>query len=216
MRLNCIQTDDQLLVEAYGFPDQLVYTGEILMWLTCAVRSSPDSNQLGYAEPVMSVLDREELVFHVSVRTPSTPLAIQSRNSCWARLFRNPAIAFGFPVLQQPHLGMARGLCMEMSLPMMATLAEASHVSMLGDRIVMKGYSCFLVPTVSTDTAIVWHAICNEDGSYMSHFDPRILHVSPKPQRTILLSELDFFRHFVGWCTIVKSGLGEFNIRPWP
>jgi hypothetical protein len=119
---------------------------------------------------------------------------------CWSRLFRNPVLVRGFPILRRNlH---ESGL--ELPLNMIAELVGVSRAHVFNDVVFIKGYSTMLVPSRQEHDLIVWHVFSNADGSRISYLDNTLPHL-----QGVGIHNLQTARHIIGWCSGVISHAGR-------
>lgn len=223
----CI-TDGEVHVEATGTKYGLAEVAEQLMWVSTALHTSKrdDTQQSQHAPNAYINSCQMEVrggatgpslrthwqgshvgTVNITVGYETKPLdhvPELSNGSCWHRLFRNCEITTGYPIpprrLEQPGL--------DIPLDMMADLIRAERVTQFGLNLVILGFSSLLYAADYQDGVILWHLICNHDGSQVSFSDPRVpLVASPKE---LLPSPQDVgrARHIVGWTNKVQNLTG--------
>ena len=209
--------EKDVVVTATGLDDDLAELAEQLAWLCCAVQSSPHPSKLACCQPLVKWCNStESLPTTADVKFTISPYyeiierdAVNNAGHCWYDLFRNPTIVEGFPVPHRSAIDKdVDGI--EMPLMLMTVLAEATHASMINERLMIKGFSRLLLPVKDAKGALIWHLLFNTDGSYIRYTDPRIADVKSNINRSISPSDLDGLRHFVGWCSKVESHAGMF------
>ncbi|KAK5745366.1 hypothetical protein LTR17_001527 [Elasticomyces elasticus] len=126
--------------------------------------------------------------------------------TCWHRMFQNPAIAAGYPIPIRTHG--QQGL--EVPLDMMARLGETPRVVLYDDVTILKGFSSLFAPTRCVGDSIVWHYLVNRNGSRISHNDGE--EASRGTNRAINSSTMETARHFVGWTANAEQMAGSDNI----
>ncbi|KAL4923996.1 5'-methylthioadenosine/S-adenosylhomocysteine nucleosidase family protein [Aspergillus undulatus] len=105
----------------------------------------------------------------------------------------------------------------EISLEILAALIQTRKTSFFDGKIYLKGYAIILVPTELTGNTVIWHAIYNEDDSYIAYVDPRIEKLPGLYPGNIQFEQMKDYRHIVGWCSSVINNTGStaaaYNIR---
>ncbi|KAK5676454.1 hypothetical protein LTS10_010754 [Elasticomyces elasticus] len=126
--------------------------------------------------------------------------------TCWHRMFRNPAIAQGYPIPTRAHG--QQGL--EIPLDMMASLGETPNVALYDDITMLKGFSSLFTPTKRVEDSVIWHFLVNRDGSRISYNDG--VETSSAASRAIHPMALATARHFVGWTPNAEQMAGSDHI----
>lgn len=125
--------------------------------------------------------------------------------SCWQKLFRNPVIVQGYPILCR--IGKEVGL--EISLEMMALLGNASRYTTFEDTLILKGFSTMFVPTASSKDSITWHFLFNEDDQIRIPYTEASRRCQIRETVDgVNASRLGSARHFLGWAVDVEQHTG--------
>lgn len=132
------------------------------------------------------------------------PREQQQDGQCWHKLFNNPVIVAGYPVLPRSCLETSKGL--EVPFDILIALAETPVLTSFGLSCLMKGYSTMLVPVLEICNTIVWHFVFNETGDRLSFLDSRLSDL--RSIRPIAVDDHQI-RHIVGWCSNAKSMAGK-------
>jgi hypothetical protein len=207
----------KLMVEASGTRCSIAETGEQLAWLCAALRTSPREHGVIICTPFISdihndntslpepefpscpgILCKIDVIFQKEVNE-SEP----SNGQCWHRLFRNPVIVKGYPILRRQELDTG----LEIPLNVMARLAQAQRVNTFNGKIFVKGFSTMLVPTKRIGDLLIWHLFYNEDGSRISYLDSTVAHCV-----NLNVQDLEKTRHILGWCLNVQFYAGRFSV----
>ncbi|CAN9286913.1 unnamed protein product [Alternaria alternata] len=133
---------------------------------------------------------------------------VSVNGTCWTRLFTNPIIVSGYPILRKSTP--ATGL--EASLGIMTSLLQAQQLVRLENRVIMKGFDALLVATeiFADDNLIMWHAYASSKlGKRISYFDPRIEETTSNERDLPLLRSLEYCRHVIGWCSEATDFCGH-------
>lgn len=125
---------------------------------------------------------------------------------CWHGLFQNPVVVLGYPTRNRTIE--ERGL--EMPIEMMATLVGCDRITTFAGKFYIKNFNKMLVLTKQIGDMLIWHYLCNDDGSYISYTDPRVRAMSSPIASDVDISTLESARHVVGWCSHVRSYAGKF------
>lgn len=209
----------KLKVEVRGSAYSIAEIGEQLSWLGSALRSSPQSDQVVYCHPqvgkLRAVHDEDQggkkqqgtdfcadISFSIKMETLA---ASKINGECWHDIFRNGVVVEGFPLSRRPEAGAAKGL--DIPLPMMARLAQASYVNTFLGSPIIKGFSSMLIPTEDHEELVVWHLVHNKDGDRISYLDSHVL-----PEKGISALKLSQARHILGWCSNARHLAGMVNI----
>ena len=186
-----------VLLTIDGSPAEIVEVGQQIAWIATALRLSPFPDRVCFYRPVITrntgPLSMQFTIEFESEQVPESQYA--ARSPCWLPLFRNAAIAKDFPV---PQRGGEIGL--EITLPTMVALVEASHAFEYEGGIVIKGFSAMFVPVRRRGSIVQWHLISNEDPAKHLAYNAVL---NRCPDRA-LLKDLDFrslftTRAIVGW-----------------
>lgn len=195
-------------VKVSGSPYFVAEIGEQLAWMSAALRPSLGDQKAVYYthQPyVDSILPNPsgDLCFDCSIKYRAESHDLSSLThigQCWHRMFNQPVVVQGFPVLRRPET--STGL--ELPLNMMTALVEATFINLFNGNVFIKGFSMMLVPTKRSDDLIVWHCICTETpGSHISYLDCDVDHVE------VSLMDLENYRHVVGWCADAVCNTGK-------
>jgi hypothetical protein len=100
-------------------------------------------------------------------------------------------------------------LGLELTLEVVTRLAETNHVDDFNGRIVIKGFSRLLVPSLLMGDTIVWHLVQTPPDQRISYLDMPVTDTGP-----IGFDDLTSKRHIVGWClgSLYRAGRA---FRPW-
>ncbi|KAK0717673.1 hypothetical protein B0T26DRAFT_645268, partial [Lasiosphaeria miniovina] len=120
-------------------------------------------------------------------------------------LFRNPVLVEGYPILIRHNANTG----LEISLDVMAKLANTRKISLFGGKILIKGFSTILVPTRRHLGFIFWHRVFNTDGSYLSFTDASVKKCLKDYPKDLAVSELEGSRHILGWCSNANNLTGS-------
>jgi hypothetical protein len=187
--------ESEFIVEASGRADFVAETGEQFAWLGAALRSSPYELGVAYCTPFISdirvgTLSCGDILCKIEFTMRKIEDHFESSNSqCWHNMFRNPVVVNGYPIPRRPES--VAGL--EIPLNMMTGLAGTQQVNTFNGKLFIKGFSTMLVPTKHSGDLLIWHLLCNKDGSHISYRDNTIPHVE-----NLCLSDLEHARHVIG------------------
>jgi len=218
-----VSSTDEYLIVAHGDPYTIPEFIEQIAWLAAALRISPPQETPVIMSPRITTLSVEastgiypnritissRLTFEIQ---DSEPPAVSVKGTCWTKLFTNPVIVSGYPILRKPTP--AAGL--EASLGIMTSLLQARQVVLLENRIIMKGFDTLLVATefIMDGNLIMWHAYnSSKPGKRISYFDPRIEEITSKERDLPLLRSLKNCRHVIGWCSEATDFCGKLGTR---
>ncbi|KAK4451988.1 hypothetical protein QBC34DRAFT_436242 [Podospora aff. communis PSN243] len=215
-----------------GLVDSLSEVVEILSWLGSALSESFDPQRVSHRRAQLVLRENKtlnsdppclELKFledgdslaeefsRLGVKEGPAPLEVPvapvnpPRGDCWKRALKNPAVAVGFPVPRRAPK--VRGL--EISLDAMALLVGAPRLALFNGHAVLKGHNAAMVLAAeSPDQMMLWHFICNEDGSRLPYSDPRIKS-SFVVEEVSALERIRGARHLLGWASNVSYNIGS-------
>ncbi|KAF3182049.1 hypothetical protein TWF225_006544 [Orbilia oligospora] len=224
----CIQ-DSKLIVEAIGTRDSVAEVGEQLGWLGAAFYSSTWDAGLTSIIPIINEINPRD----ISKSTPGPPHCpelicdidfivqeraaypvsstnpISSNGQCWHKMFRNPVVVEGYPILRRPRV--ESGIGLEIRLNMMAGLVQTKRVNIFDGKIFIKGYSAMLVPIKKDGDMLIWHFLYSDTGERISYLD-KTFHAED-----ISIPALETARHVVGWCSKASYHAGAadavYNIK---
>ncbi|KAJ4144622.1 hypothetical protein LMH87_003497 [Akanthomyces muscarius] len=197
----------KFVVEAYGIVVSIAETGEQLAWLGAALRTSPRQSGLVHCIPMISTIRTDvaecrsegcqtsavDYICSMAFTMVEVPQPLNTTNGqCWHDIFKNPVVVRGYPIPKRTQW--STGL--EISLNIMAGLAQTQRVDRFDDKVYIKGFSTLLIPTWLNDDIICWHLVYNKDGGRISYLDGDL----DQEQRIARLNPEDF-RHVLGWCS---------------
>lgn len=200
--------------EVTGSAYSIAEVGEQLCWLGSALRSSPHPDQVTYCQPQVGKLraindegqsgkkqHATEFVAYISFAFKEKTFASEVNGECWYNLFRSGVIVEGFPISRRPEVGAVKGL--EISLSMMARLAQANSVNTFLGSAILKGFSAMLIPTENHEEVTMWHLVHNKNGDRISFLDSTVV-----PVEGVSASQLSQSRHILGWCSNARHLAG--------
>ncbi|KAK2811331.1 hypothetical protein FQN50_002207 [Emmonsiellopsis sp. PD_5] len=197
-RLDSNQADGtSILFSAVGSANRIAEIGEQLAWLVVAMHSSPDGHGVASCRPLLkNQCSGNSYAWKIGTTLGEkyvSPAPLHGQ--CWHNLFRNPVVVEGYPIPRRPTG--TPGI--EIPLRMMAELIQTSWVNPFAGRLVIKGFSQMLVPTEIRGDIIMWHLLQSKEGERIPYSDCIAF-----PQVEILISNLENFRHVLGWCSEMK------------
>lgn len=209
--------ESTLLVEVIGTPYSVAEIGEQMAWLGASLRSSPYPEGVAYSRPMIDnirVIQNKgkapakaylaELQSDIKFHVYSKQSASEENGLCWHSLFRNPMVVEGFPILRRPDERTVSGI--EISLYIMASLAQARYVNIFMGGVYVKGFSTLLVPTEQCGDTTMWHLVHNRNGDRISYLDSPVL-----PTEQVTVQQLEKARHVLGWCSEAKYLAGMYQ-----
>jgi hypothetical protein len=192
-------------VTARGTEDFIISVAQQISWLAAVCQEKQD--QLTYAYVGFfeaSHADPSGIpAFDVDAKLeiPST----QDSGSCWNTIVGPAVLVTGFPLPERNHN--ERGL--EVSIPVMAALAETPKAVTFGDGFVFKSRCHALVPIEDLGFSIQWHLVdAYPEKLEWAHIDKACL---TRLRRPVKESEFWSRRSFLGWCPQVLELLGKFS-----
>ncbi|KAK0757170.1 hypothetical protein N5P37_009886 [Trichoderma harzianum] len=206
-------------VETAGTAYAIREIAEQIGWLATTLRSGIKDSEISLCRPeiigfkVKNIrnlhIDEDELgkifVCKVEVATDEIVPNLPSINGqCWMAMFNNPVVVKGYPINPREE-GFTPIPGLEISWGDMITFAQSPHHTIVGGKVVMKGFSQALIPTGVHDNIISWHYIVDESGARIPYGDPRIqqgMFVPPD-----LLGSA--CRHVIGWCANAQNNIGS-------
>lgn len=194
---------------------------EALIWLSAACRMSSSPNSVAHCRPAINLQHLSCSVRHIIDIIPESETGntfgkdeeeeedddYDSRlASCWRQMFRNPAIAQGYPIPRRHHSEHGLGI----GLGALSTISAAPLLTRFDGKLLMKGAISMLVPVVQTATSIIWHFV-RSDKEWLPYS------AMDACKATIIAAEEDVVkhRHYVGWTTRADhlAGMTFFNIQ---
>lgn len=203
IRVNC--KDTRTTIESMGTAVALLEIFEAVTWLGAACRVSPETGALSFCAPTISKKSSGCLDFQIKYVSSSIEVEMQSEAgaACWHNMFRNPAIAKGFPVPRRHNN--EPGL--ELSLDMMATLGQTFWATCY-DGFLLKGFNSIAAPVKRTGKSVLWHFLVKKDKTRMSYEDTRQYCGLSSIRDAIFAGA----RHFIGWAEQVEIIAGRSMI----
>ncbi|EHK47314.1 hypothetical protein TRIATDRAFT_181283, partial [Trichoderma atroviride IMI 206040] len=197
----------QFVFEVYGVSVSVAEIGELICWLGAALRTSPRHNGLIYCAPnVRNIKPATSLVFpcaryEIDFAMESVPQSLPAANGqCWHDIFRNPVVVRGYPIAQRIEWNTG----LEISLNIMAGLAQTQRLDQFKEKTYIKGFSTLLFPTKKSGDIICWHLLYNKHGDRISYLDD-----DKDQQGCIGQMDLENYRHVLGWCSEAKLYAGS-------
>jgi hypothetical protein len=174
---------------------------EVLIWLAVACRST-SSNSIESCLPRL-LRDENDIdqTITFSLHCDMVELDVDQEAGCWRDMFRNPVLALGYPVPIRAHGEVG----LEMSAPMLVTVARAPWATVFDGGLVLKGFSTMAVAVERVESSILWHFTVRKNGDRLAYHERDC---------TARLSSLEeaFFpgaRHFVAWTVAAEILVGE-------
>ncbi|KAH7012092.1 uncharacterized protein B0I36DRAFT_400054, partial [Microdochium trichocladiopsis] len=199
--------DRKLVGKIHGTKSLVCDICEQLAWLGAALRENPNSSEaLCFSEPMIQTSDpaseARNLPHNVTYSFQVNylfrdfdPDTKPTYGQCWHGLFRNAVVAPGYPIPERSEYD-RRGLGLEITLPMMASLTKAQFLNSFHKTPMIKSFSSLLYPTRQEHNSMTWHLIYNVDAKYMS-FARGLSCFAPSFDLRRLQTG---HRHFLGWC----------------
>lgn len=217
-----IQAASSCSIEATGGLYLVSEVGEQIAWLVATLRRPP------YGDYAMACTPRVE---DLQVRTLSKEIEgsivvgscdlffdVEKRETrdltpgfCWGRLFYNPLLVCGYPILgrSQPGTGL------EIDLGHMTAIIGSCQIVQWDQRIIMKGFNMLMIATLVAADVIVWHLLVNEKGGErISFVDSRLDEIPTDVLASHSLRTLETKRHVIGWCSKVRDRCGKSSTSP--
>lgn len=210
----------KFIVTTVGTGDSVAEIGQQFAWLGATLRSSryetgvatclPLLHNIRTNNPPLAQGYRSLPEIHCSISFELSEPALSGEKPpghCWHDMFRNPVVVRGFPIPCRtiPDTGL------EVSLHIMAGLAQSPRATVFNRQLYIKGFSTLLVPTAYVGNIIKWHLLYNEDGSYISYLDKRAQELRTIGSKQINFLDLESSRHILGWCRRVQNHAGIFH-----
>lgn len=191
-------------VTVSGTPSAMVEIGEILAWLGAACRCSPEIDSPSYCSPIVS-LQKPSNIIHIKYVYSAlgrSEIGHAGNSTCWQLMFRNPAIAMGYPITAR-SLG-EQGL--ELPLDMMMILGLTPVATSFADTTLLKGFYTAFAPIICIGASTIWHFLVQEDRRRLSCNEA----LSTAETHGLLdQGRLEGGRHFVGWTPLADIHTGK-------
>lgn len=183
----------------------LVTLAQQLAWLGSALTLSPFGEELAYCRPSI----KEDASSSTITVDYQFELLHDTESVCWLSLFSGASIASGFPISMRTN-----EIGVEIPLQILTAVMGVQNAVEYEGGLVMKGFSCMLVPTRITDDKIQWHVVSSHDPRERLTYNEGL---SLCPQR-LLLSEVNLqnisrYKAVVGWCAVATSRLGATSVN---
>lgn len=130
-------------------------------------------------------------IFTISFEVKQADSDLETPGCCWHKMFRNPVIVKGYPILARQED--FRGV--EMPLSMMAKLVRTERVNQFDGKTFLKGFSSMLVAVRLTESVLTWHYLYEKEEGRLTYLDHKIQQAD-----FVALHRLDDMRHVIGWC----------------
>ncbi|KAJ4855789.1 hypothetical protein T069G_09157 [Trichoderma breve] len=213
----CVQSPSVCCISVTG---SLYFVSEIseqIGWLASVLQSSSDHHCPVACTPSVNDLrvniqdegSHGPMVVgscYLSLNLETADISELSPGFCWSRLFHNPVLVRGYPILRrtQPNTGL------EMSLANMAAIIGSQQVVRWGERMIIKGFNMLMIATLAAADIIVWHLLVSEQPEErISYIDPRLDALGSGAAKGIPLRMLEERRHVIGWCSKVTDLCGD-------
>jgi len=201
----------QFLLLARGTADFIAEIGEIVGWLSAALRFNASDDLINcYAPCVVSSGQGGVLagmavhdIYHCEIGFDFVPDLDKGNPAgrCWFSMFRNPVVVHGFPILRRPRPNTG----LEVPLDMAANLIDARQLHNFAGQLFLKGFSAMLTPVEAVGGVVLWHLSYNATGKRVSYLDAAPGSVTARPSISVLRSS----RHVIGWCSDASYLAGE-------
>lgn len=187
--------NDELLVTIKASKTVSTRIIDQLSWLGAACRASTAQDRPSFFKPTQADIDGMLSITYQETPWESATKSLRSMTSeCWTSLFRNPAIASGFPIC--PRGGNEGGL--EIPLEMMIGLGQVDRMTEFDGQLMLTSFSTLLVPVWKSDASVGWHFLRKENQQQVLFGDA--FDAAEFPTRVALKPDsLLTQRHFVGW-----------------
>ncbi|KAH7174217.1 uncharacterized protein B0J16DRAFT_348299 [Fusarium flagelliforme] len=198
--------DSNITVVVVGTKETITEVAQQLVWLTAALRSSPE----GVALSDVDFIATKAMQFFIEARAFTKVSGFTSTpDTCWHRIVRNVAIAHGFPIPSRSHQ-----VGLEIPYAAMLKLSQVSTLLIANNRLAFYGFSSLLFPidqsSEITDSArhlTQWHFERSDNTE--QYFDGADYFAESKCiwANDVHESTLPTSRHFVGYCRVSEFRL---------
>jgi hypothetical protein len=172
---------------------------EVLIWLAIACRASDLPSTIACCRPQLRRFNGVPLTFRLDYDL--SEVTTGNPSECWHAMFKNPVIAFEYPVPARSH---QEELGLEVTTSMLSALSRASWATVFGGIVVLKGWCTMATMVAKMGESVIWHFAANHNGDRMPY--PQRF-----PEETFAISEAFFpgARHFVAWTQSAKLLTGK-------
>lgn len=203
-----ILKDNIVKVYVCGSQPVIADIGELLAWISAAIRESPHRDEIAISTPFITRKPSTRLEF--SLMASLQPLDPSSRGqrpngTCWHSMVRNPVVVKGFPIPKR-SFG-EKGL--EIQLPLMTYLGNAERATVFDQGLVIKGHSTMFVPIDQEKKSILWHFLYHEDETRISYLEASKFCPTRLGSEAMDASHLEISRNFMGWSSSVSLQTGK-------
>lgn len=186
------------LENAMRLPDSKTHN----VWLTCPILL-PLGGREAMQPPAAPGSFPNMLYFKSSSgRQAVTAPEYPENGQCWHELFHTTAIVQGYPIPRRA----AQDLGLEISLKLMASLAQARNLNIFRGVPMIKGFSTILYPTRQTSDSTTWHICYNEHDTHVS-FEEGVSCYTPEIDSSVISTG----RHLFGWCKNAEIYAGLYG-----
>lgn len=195
-------------ISVTGSDGFIVVVGQQLAWLGAVCRDSVGGLAHCYTRFTETTpsghVDLTRPIF--SLRYEVTPIQHQELSSCWNELVGDSVVASGFPIARREQVAIG----LEISLEIMAALAQIPLATCFRGGYVLKGRSLAFVPVRRGPNFIQWH-LFNKVGGRISYHEldanfPDRLSAQELDEDGLLTT-----RSFLGWCAESSCHLGSYS-----
>jgi hypothetical protein len=176
-----------------------IEVAEVLVWLAVACRASESPSSIALCKPYLRQDRGSSLTFRLDYKM--SHITAGSSSDCWHDMFRNPVIAFGYPVPTREH---EKEVGLEVSTSMLSVLSRATWATVFGGVAVLKGWCTLATVAAKVKESVIWHFVANHTGGRIPY---------PQEPQTDQFSISDAFfpgvRHFVAWTESAKLLIGK-------
>lgn len=174
---------------------------EVLIWLAVACRSSGFRDSMQACEPKL-LRDKTSPIISFHLQVEKSDMTVDEEASCWCRMFKNPVLAFGYPV---PVRG-SEEIGLEMSAQMLTELGRATWATIFEGSVVLKGFSTMLVAVEQISSSILWHFMIKTNGERIAYYETECKAGLQSVSEAFLTGN----RHFVAWTAKAALRVGEW------
>lgn len=196
-----------------GPEDFVVAAMQQLTWLAAACRASQEGVAycfVGYTDLTATNSDDSTPTFRVDFEvTPIEPEAAGQKyiGSCWKGIIGSSVLVWGFPIAPRSsdHIGL------ELSVEVMAALADIPFFTKHEDGFVLKGWSHAFIPVQRKNDSVQWHMIEKLNGRIQ--FDDIEKNCSSRLcVHELNEDELFTTRAILGWCPDSVNNFGALSL----
>ncbi|RBR10950.1 hypothetical protein FVER53590_29918 [Fusarium verticillioides] len=194
------------IVTVHGAEDFIIAIAQQLSWLIAVCQEKQDQLSHAYVGFFEANSAETKAIATFDIDVQLEVASIQPSGSCWNTIVGPAVIVTGFPLPERQHN--EQGL--EMSIPVMAALADTPQAVSYRGGFVFKARHHALIPIEDFGSSIQWHLIDTyPERLEWTHID----RACPKRLRGTVNKDFWNRRSFLGWCPQVLELLATSSFN---